>query len=364
MAMLQDIIAASFGGDNAKFSALFEEQSDSAIHLKSDGSILWKNAFLQPDGQAIIGQLTKGADITAPAFGLAENRLSAIECAKVEARLVSWLSGQLAPLRAFQTALASETLHGPAKEIALKIREALGFVPRQSVQKLIQALGPDERRALRQVDIYIRANWVYCQMALKPAMVNLKAVLWRIFHEDTTPQQPPEGNVSSLITPGGNPQFYAFIGFPVLGGHRCVRLDIQERIITAMYDKASGGFASLDPHLSSLVGCSVSELCEIANDLGFPLANTPLAEDDLPKNEDGETLLARSFYIFRVRPPQSKAAATRNRKQPAPPHKSKAAHHKNRASSKPSAFAQQKQTTLQSGFRAFADLKDKLKGSG
>jgi hypothetical protein len=161
---------------------------------------------------------------------------------------------------------------------------------------MITGLPKEERPALNKLGIRIGAYYIYEKDILKPAALHLKAALWRIFKgaEAANTSLPQSGNVSMACPENGNRDFYRAMGFPVFG-KTCVRVDMVERLNSAIFDGAVEGKYKFDPSLASVVGVSVETVQFILTDLGFRF------DDVTETTGEGEAAVTTTTRFYHVR---------------------------------------------------------------
>lgn len=331
---------------------VFAEQVSAAFSLDESGRILWRHG----EEQFPIAQLQKGSDFYQPKVKLLHTEL--LEDAQnkiVQARVDAWLQEQfdkhLAPL----VALKDADIKGAGKGIAFQLYEHAGMMLRTDVHELLETLPKEDRPALGKIGIKLGAYYIYQRDVLKPAASHLKAVLWRIFN-DVSPEHthlPSGGNVSMACPEHGNRAFYRAMGFPVFG-KTCVRVDMVERLNSAIFDGAVEGKYKFDPALASVVGVSVETIQFILHDLGFRY-------DDVSETTgEGEEAVTTTHRFYHVR----KRAA---RLEDKPKHHHKPQHNKKPGDKKPHAKHGKKPQQRQekpvaaapkgiTGYNAFAEL--------
>lgn len=276
--------------------SVFPQQVSAAFSLNDTGQILWRNL----ENNFPIAQLVKGADIYSPKIRLLHtDLLDEAQNKTVLTRLEAWLVEQneknLAPL----TALKDAEITGVGKGIAFQVYEHAGLMLRGDVSEMITSLPKEERPALNKLGLRLGAYYVYQKDILKPAALHLKAVLWRIFNgvDAAVTPLPQSGNVSMACPENGNREFYRAMGFPVFG-KTCVRVDMVERLNSAVFDGAVEGKYKFDPALASVVGVSVETVQFILADLGFRYDDV---SETTGEGEEAVTTTSR-FYHVRKKP--------------------------------------------------------------
>ncbi len=273
--------------------SVFPQQVSAAFSLDSAGQILWRNK----EDHFPIAQLSKGNDIYQPKIKLLHtDLLDDAQNKVVLTRLEAWFQEQFDKHFAPLIALKDADIKGASKGIAFQIYENIGLLLRNDVTELLAGLEKEERPALNKLGVRLGAYYIYQRDILKPAALHLKSVLWRLFNgvsAETTPL-PQSGNVSMAFPENGNREFYRAMGFPVFG-KTCVRVDMVERLNSAVFDGAVEGKYKFDPALASVIGVSVETVQLILADLGFRF-------DDVSETTgEGEEAVTTTHRFYHVR---------------------------------------------------------------
>jgi ATP-dependent RNA helicase SUPV3L1/SUV3 len=261
--------------------------------LAADGTVTWTI-----DGTACpVARLGRGNGLLAPRVVLLHADLlddvqTKVAIRKLDQFVSTTLQKNLAPL----FSLEKNEVIGAAKGIAFQLYESGGVMLREKVQDLLAPMTKEERVVFGNLGVRIGAYYLYQKDLLKPAALHVRAVLWRVFHGlDALPTPlPPQGNVSMPCPDGGDRAFYMGMGFPVFG-KTCVRVDMVERLNSAVYDGAKDGKYVFDPALASVVGVSVEVIQFILRDLGF-------RHDDITTGEGDDAKTIRHYHIKRKPP--------------------------------------------------------------
>ncbi len=222
--------------------------------------VLWQGApvgrlvkgghLLRPGVQPLVGDLVDG-----PTRERIANRL--------QAWITATISGVLAPLHRLSTA----ELSGAARGLAFQIGEHLGSLPRKQATREIDALSRAERQALRRVGVRIGRDSVYVETLLKPKAVDMRGLLWALYH-DKPVIFPPPGRVSVEVAGQVPEAFYQAIGYRVMGD-LAVRIDMVERIAELAWTLGKKAPFGINPDLLSLAGCTVEQMTVILKALGY-----------------------------------------------------------------------------------------------
>lgn len=250
-------------GETDRRVARLEAEADDAFALDAaTPRILWCG---EP-----VARLAAGAGILAPAVEpLASDLLEAGQRERVRTRLKAWLDGHIeAGLGPLLKAGRTE-LPGPARGLVFQLGEALGSAPRRDLEPQIRALDAAGRRALRRLGIRLGRAGVFLPALLRPAAVELRAVLWTVHAGlDAPPASVPPGRVSVPVETAVPAAFYRAIGYwPA--GRLAVRLDMLERVAEQAWARLGDGPFRLGPDMLALAGCGTEDMAAILDTLGF-----------------------------------------------------------------------------------------------
>ncbi len=86
--------------------------------------------------------------------------------------------------------LVSDEMTGVSRGIAFQVFEALGVLPRRQVVDLIQKLDEDGKRQLARAGVRIGVDMLYMPDLLKPSQIEIRALLFSLFHDEFPPIWP------------------------------------------------------------------------------------------------------------------------------------------------------------------------------
>lgn len=254
---------------------------DKQFRLNDSGQVLFQPDATNPLPGAPVGTLRKGAALLAPEVALNDGDPppALIDREKAQARLNEWLAAHmtavLGPLTALATADAPD-VETPVAKISRRVHEALGILPRADIEGFIDTLDAEGRRDLRTRKIRLGPVLVWMPDLTKPAAVRLRALLWALWNDQTLPVSvPPDGMVSTVVDPAAiDPLFYRGIGYPVYG-RRAIRIDMLDRVISAIYDGADKGVFKARHEMAEWLGCPIAELYEVLTAMGHTKISDP-----------------------------------------------------------------------------------------
>ncbi|MBV9521257.1 MAG: disulfide oxidoreductase [Alphaproteobacteria bacterium] len=235
---------------------------DGAFRIAPDGTLAWSGGT--------VARLLPGEGVLAPRIEpLPGEFLEGELLQMVRRRLGDFVRAEirrrLGPLFRAQDA----TLAGPARGLVFQLIEGLGSVPAAAVAAQRAALDPSDRKALARLGIRLGTEFVYLAGLVKPDAVALRALLWSIAHGAALPAPvPPRERFSLPRAAGASAEFYAAIGFALLG-ERALRVDRVERLAAAVRGLARQGRFAPTADLATLAGCTMSELTQLLPILGY-----------------------------------------------------------------------------------------------
>lgn len=266
---------------------------DSQFTLAEDGQVHYQPQASNPLPGEVVAMVARGGHILKPKVVVLENETTkGQDAAALQAHLEGWLARHIATVLEPLVALDETGEMKPAaKGIAQAVHEALGIVPREQLESLIEQLDTDDRRDLRAKKIRLGPILVFIPALNKPAAVRLRALLWGLYNEKDLPMNcPKDGIVSFEIDPAGvDRDFYQAIAYPVYG-KRAIRIDMLDRVISAVYDAAKDGKFKAEHTMAEWLGSTIEGLYEVLEAMGHKKVYDPAekAEEAPAQDVPGE----------------------------------------------------------------------------
>jgi ATP-dependent RNA helicase SUPV3L1/SUV3 len=240
---------------------------------------LWQADATNPLPGQPIATLRKGEKQLQPDFTLLDGvePLKDLDADAVIQFLKGWMEQHINTVLGPLTGLTKEDgIAGPAKDIAVLLHDALGIMPRQDLEPLIAGLDPEARKVLRQRHVRLGPVLVFVPELNKPAAVKLRATLWWLWNDRALPAPLPKDGVVSMIVDEAaiDPVYQRAIGYPVYGG-RAIRVDMLDRLISAIYDSAKDGTFKATHAMAEWMGCSIPDLYKIIESMGHKKSHDP-----------------------------------------------------------------------------------------
>ncbi|MGZ9097233.1 MAG: hypothetical protein ACXW30_02925 [Micavibrio sp.] len=288
------------------------------LTLKDDGQILWQADASNPLPGQPVAILRKGAAQLKPEIDLIDSdQLQGQDKAALVDFIKGWMDQHINNvLGTLMGLIKEEGIEGQARGIAFQLHEALGILPRQDLESLIAGLDPEARKVLRQRHVRLGPVLVFVPELNKPAAVKLRALLWWLWHDRTLPAPVPKDGVVSMVIADEtmiDPVYQRAIGYPVYGG-RAIRVDMLDRLISAIYDGAKDGTFKATHAMAEWMGCSIPDLYKIIESMGhkktFDPAEQPVAEIAVEAPKAEEIAVAETVPVVGEETPPVEAVAS------------------------------------------------------
>ena len=256
--------------------------------LTDEGVILFQTDPTNPLPGKPVGKVEKGASITEPVVKVEGEGVPAdADKDAVKAKLEKWIKDHvfevLNPLMVLKD---EEEIPAPARQIADKVYDAFGILPREELEELIGQLDETGRAALRQRKVRLGPVLVFLPMLNKPAAVRLRALLWQLWSDKPLPAPVPHDGITSISVDKENADatYYRAIGYPLYAG-RAIRVDMLDRIISAVYDSADKGVFKAKHEMAEWLGCPIADLYDVLEAMGHKKIHDPADETAETKTE-------------------------------------------------------------------------------
>ncbi len=260
---------------------------DKQIILAENGNIMWQKDLTDPRPGEVFAHIKKGTEPLNPDCALIDTDI--LEGQDKEATLEftkNWLKRHIKAVLEPLFRLKEENIaDGAPQQIANKIYDALGILPREELQELIDQMSEEGRNTLRGKKIRFGPIIVYLPELNKPAGVAMQALLLSLWEGKELPAEKPIEGIVSFSIEGKdiNPEYYRAIGYPVFGP-RSIRVDMLDRVICAVYDSADKGKFKAQHQMAEWLGCNIADLYAVLEAMGHRKIYDPADEPE--KGED------------------------------------------------------------------------------
>lgn len=272
------------------------QAENSQFTLADDGGVFYQKQVSNPLPGEQIALLEKGKGPLKPGVVLIDAPiLEGLDKVQLRERMETWLDAHLKTVLEPLVLLEDDVeLSAPCKGIAYQVHEAMGIVPRESLESLIADLDTDMRKELRGKRIRLGPILAFIPALNKPAAVRLRALLWGLYHDKELPMDVPKDGIVSFAVDSSTVDkgFYQAIGYPVFG-QRAIRIDMLDRVISAVYDAAENGKFKAEHKMAEWLGSSIEGLYDVLSAMGHAKIYDPADEaektesvsDDADKSE-------------------------------------------------------------------------------
>lgn len=261
------------------------KSEDKQFKLADDGQILWQADASNPLPGAPVGRIRKGDLLLKPrAEALDSNILDGHDKNPVQEKLQEWLERHIHfTLEPLFKLTGGDDLNAQARGIAFQLQEALGILPRASLEDLIAGLDEEGRKALRARKVRMGPLLVFLPELNKPAAVRLRGILLTLWQGKELPAELPKDGIVSFSVADKNldADYYRSIGYPIYGP-RSIRVDMLDRVVCAVYDSAKDGKFKAEHKMAEWLGSNILDLYAVLEAMGHKKIEEPVAE----KKED------------------------------------------------------------------------------
>ena len=272
--------------------AMILKSEDKQFKLADDGQILWQADATNPLPGAPVGRIKKGDVLLKPRAEVNDsNLLDGSDKTAVGEKLQDWLDRHIHfTLEPLFRLTGGDDLTAQARGIAFQLQEALGILPRASLEDLIAPLDEEGRKALRARKVRMGPLLVFLPELNKPAAVRLRGILLTLWQgKDLPAELPKDGIVSFTVADKTiDADYYRSIGYPVYGP-RSIRVDMLDRVVCAVYDGAKDGKFQAEHKMAEWLGSNILDLYAVLDAMGHKMIHDPAAEkvkaEETPKEE-------------------------------------------------------------------------------
>lgn len=280
---------------------LMLKAEDKQFSLNDKGELFYQANPTNPTPGEAIGRIKKGQQPYKPVLEVDDSDLlEGQDKVAVQQHVNAWLSRHLETvldkLPSFEN-VNDEELSAPVRGICFQLYEAFGIVERAGLEDLIAELDEERRKELRSKNVRLGPVLAFMPNLNKPAAIKLKALLWNIWNDKELPAQTPNDGLTSYSVEGQdvNANYQRIIGYPVYG-NRAIRVDILDRVISAVYDGSNQGKFQAKHEMAEWLGCSIADLYSVLEGLGHKKVHDPAEQEEskeaAPK-EDAEVQEAK-----------------------------------------------------------------------
>jgi len=171
----------------------------------------------------------------------------------LEKKLYSLISSELFDLVNLSN---SKLKNNYARALCYQLFENNGIIERKEVYEMIKNITKEDRLILRKAGIKIGRYHIFLPKMLKPAAVDLRVKLWKLYYSEDKEHSVPKSGLNFLKNEAKkNKKFLLICGFENFNEFY-IRVDILERLFLKILENTKDGMFKIDSDMINLIGCS------------------------------------------------------------------------------------------------------------
>jgi len=205
-----------------------------------------------------IAYLTKGKDYLNPKLEIIVDEAMDIESKKILKtnlikKLYTLISLELSDLVNLSK---SKFKNNYARALCYQLFENNGIIKREKINQMIKNITKEDRLILRKAGIKIGRYHIFLPRMLKPAALELRVKLWKLYYNEDKENVIPKPGLNFLKNETKkNKKFLLICGFENFDDFY-IRVDILERLFLKILENTKGGTFKIDSDMINLIGCS------------------------------------------------------------------------------------------------------------
>ena len=256
----------------------FLNAPDDAISLDKFEKINFKDSIKLYWGEEEIGCLQKGKNIFSPIASI--NNSEFIESEKkilMTKKIQQWINKQIITVLKPINDILDDDLSSNVRSVVFNLFNSLGSMEVLNYQKEIKNFNQDEKLSISRLGIRVGAKFFYVPSLLKKNPIELKAILWNIFFENSNIEKlplPKDGRVSFIPEIKMPSSYWYSVGYINIKDI-AVRIDVFERVFFLARQKIKFGPFIESSDLMNPIGCNSNQLANILDFSGFDSIKMP-----------------------------------------------------------------------------------------
>ncbi len=234
------------------------------IELKNDFKFYWK--------EFPIAKIIPGKDYLNPEIDLIiDEMVENSDRSKLINYLNIWMKNKINDTLDSLIKLKSVNhANADIRALAYYLYENNGVIKRDLVSDLLSKLDQKNRKILRDLGVKFGRYHVFLYKLFKPAVVSLRILLWKNFHQKYFDLEPPTFGLNFLEKDKHmNTNFMLLCGFEKFDNYY-VRIDILERLfIKIMNSNLNNKEIKLVPEMLNLLGCSKNNFLNLIKKMNY-----------------------------------------------------------------------------------------------
>ena len=143
-----------------------------------------------------------------------------------------------------------------ARAMGYQLYENNGVIKRESINDMINNISKEDRFNLRKAGIKIGRYHIFLPKMLKPAAVELRVKLWKLYYPEDKKNNIPKYGLNFLNeTISKNSKFLLICGYENFNKFY-IRVDILERLFLKIIENSKNNSFKIDSDMINLIGCT------------------------------------------------------------------------------------------------------------
>jgi ATP-dependent RNA helicase SUPV3L1/SUV3 len=195
----------------------------------------------------------------------------------LEKKLYSLISSELSDLVNLSK---SKFKNNYSRALCYQLFENNGVIKREKVHEMIKNIAKEDRLILRKAGIKIGRYHIFLPKMLKPAAVDLRVKLWKLYYVEDKKYTIPKSGLNFLKNEAEkNNKFLLICGFENFDKFY-IRVDILERLFIKILENTKDGVFKIDSDMINLIGCSKENFYKLLDLMQYKLKKTKDSNND------------------------------------------------------------------------------------
>ena len=205
-----------------------------------------------------IAYLSKGKNYLNPKLEIMVDEATDTESkerlkSNLEKKLYSLISSELSDLVNLSK---SKFKNNYSRALCYQLFENNGVIKREKIHEMIKNIAKEDRLILRKAGIKIGRYHIFLPRMLKPAAVDLRVKLWKLYYDEDRKYVIPKSGLNFFKNEAEkNNKFLLICGFENFNKFY-IRVDILERLFIKILENTKDGVFKIDSDMINLIGCS------------------------------------------------------------------------------------------------------------
>jgi len=225
------------------------------IEIKNNFKIYWNNSA--------IAKLEKGKDYLSPNIELIiDDMIEIKDSNRLKFFLENWIKKKISfELESLIKLKNIKDSNSGIRALAYNLYEHNGVVKRENIKSILEKLGQNERKVLRNSGVKFGRYHIFLYKLFKPSSVSLRILLWKNYFQRYFELNPPIFGLNFFVNIKKiDKDFMLLCGFENFDGI-FVRIDILERLFLIIYSSSKkisekNNEIEMTSEMLNLLGCS------------------------------------------------------------------------------------------------------------